>query len=318
VAGLSGHNTKIAVSKLEWGVKLPCESSKVGNGYTANGPVITYKLPPEEIERIFTKAKKPEGKPPIHWKNPYQKKEVEKDMATRLETARATLTKEQYLAAKEEGISDREFLKQSGLPEIWLDVMQILKKDWKLEGLALKKVPTSPKQEPVNQPDPETISPNPPENQPDPGMISPDPPENEPVPEPAIAAPADDDDEIVFYVTPSKQSQSSEAVLRVSPKGITFNMAAGRLLSGMLHFRVGITRSKKIALMPSESGKSTYRIGTDKSKSNGLKIGGGNLLAQLKQNGIELGYYRLVKNEDRGQFQTEGAAVPDAKMLRLQ
>lgn len=81
---MSTQNTKIAVSKVAWGVKLPHESSKVGNGYTANGPVVTYKLPPEEIDRIFSRAKKPEGKPPIHWKNPHQHKEVKQLPAIQL------------------------------------------------------------------------------------------------------------------------------------------------------------------------------------------------------------------------------------------
>lgn len=72
------HNTKIAESKLYTGVRLPFQQSNIGNGYANPSPVKTYTLPPEEIERIFARAKKPEGKPPIHWKSPYQRKEAEK------------------------------------------------------------------------------------------------------------------------------------------------------------------------------------------------------------------------------------------------
>lgn len=44
---MSGHNTSIAKSRL--GCRLPYESPDVGDGYAAPGPVIEYRLSPEEI-----------------------------------------------------------------------------------------------------------------------------------------------------------------------------------------------------------------------------------------------------------------------------
>lgn len=45
--GQSGHNTSI--SKNRQGCRLPYESPSVGDGYASPGPVITYRLDPEEI-----------------------------------------------------------------------------------------------------------------------------------------------------------------------------------------------------------------------------------------------------------------------------
>ncbi|GEA17765.1 hypothetical protein [Moorella sp. E306M] len=45
--GQSGHNTSIAKSRL--GCRLPYESAAVGDGYASPGPVVTYRLDPEEI-----------------------------------------------------------------------------------------------------------------------------------------------------------------------------------------------------------------------------------------------------------------------------
>lgn len=43
----SGHNTSIANSRR--GCRLPHETSAVGDGYTTSGPVVSYRLSPEEI-----------------------------------------------------------------------------------------------------------------------------------------------------------------------------------------------------------------------------------------------------------------------------
>lgn len=51
MAGIGGRNTKIAVSKLAWGVKLPFEQPGVGDNYAGAGPVTTYRLTPEELAR---------------------------------------------------------------------------------------------------------------------------------------------------------------------------------------------------------------------------------------------------------------------------
>lgn len=47
----SARNTKIAGSRLRYGVRLPYERADAGEGYTAPGPVITYQLTGEEREK---------------------------------------------------------------------------------------------------------------------------------------------------------------------------------------------------------------------------------------------------------------------------
>jgi len=58
--GQSGHNLKIA--KYRHGCRLPCESA--GDGYAASGPVVTYRMSPEEIAaRYGPPAKRKERLP---------------------------------------------------------------------------------------------------------------------------------------------------------------------------------------------------------------------------------------------------------------
>jgi len=57
----SGHNTSIAKHRL--GCRLPHESSSVGDGYAANGPVVTYKLSPEELAKYGPAKQASEKKP---------------------------------------------------------------------------------------------------------------------------------------------------------------------------------------------------------------------------------------------------------------
>jgi seryl-tRNA synthetase len=67
--------------------KLPFEQRGIGDGYATSGPVTTYKLPPEEIKRIFAQAEKPREKPPIVFRDPRKRKDDD-TVANRLEMAR--------------------------------------------------------------------------------------------------------------------------------------------------------------------------------------------------------------------------------------
>lgn len=49
--GQSGHHTSVGRHRL--GCRMPYEHSDVGNGYAASGPVVEYKMSPEEIERKY-------------------------------------------------------------------------------------------------------------------------------------------------------------------------------------------------------------------------------------------------------------------------
>lgn len=122
-------------SKLYQGIRLPHEDSNIDDGYAANGPVKTYMLPPEEVERIFAQAKKPDGKPPLKRRNK-KKEEGDEKMAglTRLEKARLMLTKDQYIEMKQEGMTDAEIMHEVFKSNTYGDVFGILKQEWGIAG----------------------------------------------------------------------------------------------------------------------------------------------------------------------------------------
>lgn len=82
---MAGRNTKIAVSKVAWGVKMPFESSKVGNGYTTPGEVKVYHMSPEEIERRYGPPKK-SAKPFVLNLRQKKKKSKEEEKLVAFET----------------------------------------------------------------------------------------------------------------------------------------------------------------------------------------------------------------------------------------
>lgn len=57
MAGMSGLNTIRTKSRSGY-PRFPFESAGVGDGYTASGPVITYKLSPEELARYGPPTKR--------------------------------------------------------------------------------------------------------------------------------------------------------------------------------------------------------------------------------------------------------------------
>jgi hypothetical protein len=134
--------------------KLPFEQRGIGDGYATSGPVTTYKLPPEEIKRIFAQAEKPREKPPIVFRDPRKRKDDD-TVANRLERAREKLTREQYIQEKADGKSDADIM-YDHFGECWNDTISTLKKEWGL--LKLKQAQAremieihNSKPEPVNQ-----------------------------------------------------------------------------------------------------------------------------------------------------------------------
>lgn len=57
MAGRSGHNLKIAKSKLG-SPRMPFECCDAGDGYARSGPVVTYRLSPEELAKYGPVARK--------------------------------------------------------------------------------------------------------------------------------------------------------------------------------------------------------------------------------------------------------------------
>jgi hypothetical protein len=110
--------------------KLPFEQRGIGDGYATSGPVTTYKLPPEEIKRIFAQAEKPREKPPIVFRDPRKRKDDD-TVANRLERAREKLTREQYIQEKADGKSDADIM-YDHFGECWNDTISTLKKEWGL------------------------------------------------------------------------------------------------------------------------------------------------------------------------------------------
>jgi len=52
--GQSGHKTSVGRHRL--GCRLPFEKSDVGDGYAASGPVVEYKLTPDELAKYGAPA----------------------------------------------------------------------------------------------------------------------------------------------------------------------------------------------------------------------------------------------------------------------
>lgn len=129
---LSGRNTKISKSRL--GCRLPYETAGVGDGYAGAGPVKTYFMPLEEVERKYGPAKKSEWKRPIMLqpgqkeRSGRKKKEVS-EMASIMEMARKVLPKEKLGPLLASGKTNKEIgMAHGGLPH-WA-VNELKKEYW--------------------------------------------------------------------------------------------------------------------------------------------------------------------------------------------
>jgi len=312
------RGSKIANSKLG-APRFPFESQAAGNGYAADGKVITYKLTPEEVAARYGPPKaRDHSKDAYSAKHirevaeacetpeeaalelkisvlrlkqivanlginaPWKQKEAGKDMGTK-EAFDKALTKEKYLELKSQGLSDAKILAAVGLPyNGFINYITKAKKEWGISGI---KVISEKQVIPAN--------------------------EDNICPSCADASLSNDYDEEIFWITPMSRNKKKDIspMLRVCSKGITLNVAASTLLGVITQVRIGVTKSGKIILTPDDDERGTYKMSRDKSGRNGMKCGGGGLLAGLQENGAEVGYYRLDWNEAKGRFETGDKVV---------
>lgn len=127
---MSTRNTNIAPSKLGR-ARLPFEHSTVGNGYASSGPVKTYKMSQEEILRRYGPIKGPRKTDGTLYN--YKPREV-KEMS-RLDKIMETMTKDQYIALKQQGKTDMEIMQEVLGHDNWGDVFAIAKKKWGVVGM---------------------------------------------------------------------------------------------------------------------------------------------------------------------------------------
>ena len=107
------------------GCKLPFESPSVGDGYAASGECVIRQMTPAERERY--------GEAKVNGKAPFVWRKKEDDTVSRLDIARDKLSKEKYLELKEAGMLDSEIVRKN-FGVAWMDVLNILKKEWGLIG----------------------------------------------------------------------------------------------------------------------------------------------------------------------------------------
>lgn len=158
---MSTRNTNIAPSKLGR-ARLPFEHSTVGNGYAASGTVKTYHMSREVIERRYGPIKgsrKTDGT--LYNYKPREVKEM-----SRLDKIMETMTKDQYIALKQQGKTDMEIMQEVLGHDNWGDVFAIAKKKWGVVGM-FPSVGAKKKDAPVNEtPKNDDENPNP-YNEPD-------------------------------------------------------------------------------------------------------------------------------------------------------
>lgn len=242
---------------------------------------------------------------------------------TRLQIAREKLTREQYLAMKKQGLSDADVLKKAGLKG-YFDVLSILKNQWGVQGLGLRKQPTVTLEKYQEEKRAaEAI-----------GVFLKDlgdlirRPYLMPIDvtyavealevflvdlgtaiKKAPCVEVRDDDEIL-WATPFK-SGAGQATLRVHDKGVTVNTHALTELENIKHIRIGVRRGNIIVAPTTEKDPQHYTLGQSakkRDKSSGAKIGGAVLVNFLARNGIKPGKYNMIKNQAKGWWEAEVAS----------
>lgn len=264
-----------------------------------NIPVKWDKKPEKEAETVEIAAEN-------------QKTEKKK---TRLQIAREKLTREQYLAMKKQGLSDANILRKAGIKGF--DVLSILKNQWGVQGLGLRKQPMVTLEEYQEE---KRVAEAVGVFLADLGIAIKKAPyvevreicnkvlEREAERDQGLSPYADNDD--VIWATPFK-SGNGQATLRVHDKGVTVNTHALAELGNIKHIRIGVRRGAIIVVPTTEKDPQHYTLGQSakkRDKSSGAKIGGAVLIDFLARNGVKPGKYDMVKNQAKGWWEAEVAS----------
>lgn len=221
--------------------------------------------------------------------------ETVKKEKTVKELMREALTKDKYLALKDENMTDSAIVKLVGF-QCRTDVLAALKKEWGPVGYGFRKGDTNSTKQP-EQPAPI-------------GMFGPELADRidamstpaHTTPEPASDQPPHTDDEEIIWL--DKQAQvTGDPMLTLSKRGIQFNHQASREMQSIVDIRIGAVGGL-IVMVPFE-GKGAYCMGKYKDGEN-RKIGGVTLTQNLLRAGCKLGRYSITHNEARGHWE----AVP--------
>jgi hypothetical protein len=237
---------------------------------------------------------------------------------TRKEILQEKLTREQYVAMKEQGLTDTAVLEQIGQPG-WLDVLTLLKRKWGLVGVVFRKA--QPEQ-PENQPQPTNQD----APQDDKNARSSEQEEDGKVigltdtyPQaceanaglvdimPDNLTQSDIDDEQVEWAVPFVSTRDYP-VLVVADDNIRLNSSAtcAMLDAGIRSLRIGVAKGR-IILKPDNS-KDCFKIGRSGKgqKGSSAKLGGRALCNFIASKGVAPGKYALTWNEAKGWWETGG------------
>lgn len=95
------------------------------------------------------------------------------------------------------------------------------------------------------------------------------------------------------WVKPKRGNIASDVkVLRIKKKSVILSSAVGKALSQAKFAQIGI-KDNLLVIVPVESEKDAYKLGSNGNKSNATKIGGGNLIKNLVEHGFDYGDYEL-------------------------